>query len=228
MPTHYDVLAVAPDDAHDDIRRAYHRAARRWHPDRFVDSPPSEARQAENRMRQVNEAWSVLGDSAKRKAYDLDLRVGGDGRGPQTTSLADDDGVIRIDPRLLDPDFLAQRRHAHSDEISNRSALVLRAAPFVLIVGMLAAIFVFTAYARDGGGDIAPTTTVAGPSLGSGIEANDCVSVLTGPSLLERPCGQGADGMVIGARLADGVCPIGTIREVFLTNGAIACLGPAF
>jgi phosphatidylserine decarboxylase len=36
-----------------------------------------------------------------------------------------------------------------------------------------------------------------------------------------------ADGKVIGARLPDGVCPIGTIREVELTNGAIACLGPA-
>lgn len=227
MPTHYDVLSVTPSDAHDDIRRAYHRAARQWHPDRFVDKPPSEARLAENRMRQVNEAWSVLGDSAKRRAYDLDLRVGGDGTTPRTTSLADDDGVIRIDPRLLDPAFLAERRHAQADEISNRSALILRAAPFVLIVGLLGAIFVFTAYARDGA-DVAPTTTVAGPSLGTGIEANDCVSVLTGPSLLKRPCGQGADGMVIGARLAEGECPIGTIREVFLTNGAIACLGSAF
>jgi hypothetical protein len=51
------------------------------------------------------------------------------------------------------------------------------------------------------------------------------VSVLTGPSLLKRPCGPTADGRVIGARLPDGVCALATVREVELSNGAIACLG---
>ncbi len=64
-----------------------------------------------------------------------------------------------------------------------------------------------------------------GPALGSGIEANDCVDVIGGPSLLEVPCTATADGRVIGAHLGDGSCPLGTIRELELSNGVRACLG---
>lgn len=224
--SHYEVLEVPRTADHDDIRRAYYRAARRWHPDRLVGLPVSEADQAEGRIRAVNQAWEVLGDVERRSAYDRQLRDGTAGtvREARPARAADvDDGVIRIDPRLLDPTFLAARRDAQLNEISNRSSAILRMAPLVALVGLLVAIFIFTAYARNNSGSAA-TTTVPGPSLGNGIEANVCVSVLTGPSLLARPCDPTADGRVIGARLPDGVCPLGTIREVELTNGAIACL----
>lgn len=227
LPTHYEVLEVARSAEHIDIRRAYHRAARRWHPDRFAERSAADVEQAEGRMRLVNQAWEVLGDAGRRMVYDRELRGGltGDTTARRTTTgpVADDDGVIRIDPRLLDPAFLAARRDAHLNEISNRSSAILRMAPLVALLGLLAAIFVFTAYARNNSGSVAGTT-LPGPSLGAGIEANDCVSVLTGPALLARPCDATADGRVIGARLPDGVCPLGTIREVELTNGAIACL----
>ncbi len=224
--THYDVLGVAPSADHAEVRRAYHKAARRWHPDRFVGKPTAEAERAESTMRRLNEAWEILGDHQRRKSYDIELRRGTGATGRPARPMGrqiDDDGIIRIDPRLLDPSYLASRRHAQVDEISNRSSAIVRLAPVVGVLGLLIAIFVFTAYARDGG-QVAVTTTVPGPSLGTGIEANDCVSVLGGPSLLERPCGPTADGRVIGARLPDGVCPLGTIREVVLANGAIACL----
>ena len=71
--------------------------------------------------------------------------------------------------------------------ISNRSSAILRVAPMLALLGLLLAIFVFTAYARNGDATAA-TTTLPGPSLGAGIKANDCVTVLTGPSLLSRPC----------------------------------------
>ena len=224
MANHYEVLEVAPTAEHADVRRAYHRAARRWHPDRFVGEPTAEAIRAEGQMRLVNQAWEVLGDANRRRAYDRELRGGqGHGATSRPTVTADDEGVIRVDPRLLDPSFLAARREAQLDEISNRSSAVLRMAPVVAVVGLLIGIFIFTAYARSATGGSA-TTTVPGPSLGTGIQANDCVSVLTGPALLERPCGPTADGRVIGARLPDGECPVGTVNEVELSNGAIACL----
>ncbi|MCP4223723.1 MAG: J domain-containing protein [Actinomycetia bacterium] len=227
VATHYEVLDIARTANHADIRQAYHRAARRWHPDGFVDQSRREAGRAEAEMRRINQAWEVLSDEARRRTYDLELRrgVGGGGVGANGSGrTVSDDGVIQIDPRLLDPSLLAARRLAQGKRISNRSSLVLRAVPVLAVLGLLGAIFVFTAYARDNP-DVATTTTSPAPNLGSGIVANDCVTVLTGPALLERPCDAGADGRVIGARLEDGVCPLATIREVLLMNGVVACLG---
>jgi len=231
-PTHYQVLDVAPTADQAAIRRAYHRAARRWHPDRRGELTPEEAGRAEGEIRRVNQAWEVLGRPERRQEYDRQLREGGVREAaPRPAGMRSDDGVIRIDPRLLDPEFLAARRHAQFDDISHTHSIVLRAAPLVLVFGLLAAIFVFTAYARgDGSVGDGPLDTVAGPELGAGVEANDCVSVMTGPALLPRPCDPGAEWRVIGARI-DGVegmpCPLGTTRDVLLPNGVHACLAPA-
>ncbi|MFV0260272.1 MAG: J domain-containing protein [Acidimicrobiales bacterium] len=225
ISTHYDVLGVATSADHDEIRRAYHQAARRWHPDQRSSMTVEEASRADAEMRRVNEAWQVLRRADSRREYDRRLADGGSASRANGIRV-DDQGVSRIDPRLLDPSFLAARRHAQLDEISNRSSIILRSVPIVALLALLVAIFVGTAYARSGG-DVASTTTMAGPSLGAGIVANDCVSVLSGPSLIERPCGPGADGRVIGAHLPGGVCPTGTTREVELSNETVACLGPA-
>ncbi len=223
--THYDILGVDPRAEHDQIRRAYLSAARRWHPDRHSGESAEESDKAERAMRRVNQAWSVLGDKVSREAYDRQL-VPQETRYPGSTGAAGvrtDDGVTRIDPRLLDPAFLAARRESQFDEISSRSSLILRAAPVLAVLGLLVAIFVFTAYARNSV-DRTTASTVPGPNLGAGIVANDCVVVTSGPALLEVPCTANADGRVFGARLPDGVCPLGTDREVTLSNGSIVCL----
>ena len=222
--THYAVLGVTSTADHAEVRRAYYNAARRWHPDQFAGSSTAESARAEVEMRRVNEAWEVLGVAERRKAYDRQLQGLSTTRRSSSNGYTNDDGVIRIDPRLLDPEVLHARRHAQADEISNRSSAILRVAPVLGLLGLLAAIFIFTAYARSGRGS-ATTTTFPGPGLGAGIEAGTCVSVIGGPSLLARPCDANADGRVIGARQPDGDCPLGTNREVELTNGAIACLG---
>jgi hypothetical protein len=223
--THYEILGVTRQADHEQVRRAYLTAARRWHPDRHSGKPTAEAEQAERAMRRVNQAWSVLGDKASREAYDRQLVPHGGYPGATGASrgIRTDDGVTRVDPRLLDPDFLAARRDAQIHEISARTSVVLRAVPVLAVLGLLLGIFVFTAYARTPA-DTTTATTVPGPNLGAGIAANDCVVVMSGPSLLEVPCTANADGRVFGARLPDGVCPIGTDREVELTNGAIVCL----
>ncbi len=174
-------------------------------------------------MRRVNQAWSVLGDKANREAYDRQLSPR-PGEPPDSASqgIRTDDGVTRIDPRLLDPTYLAARRDAQLNEISNRSSFILRAVPLVTVLGFLVAIFVFTAYARDGG-EGTTDISVPGPNLGAGIVANDCVVVIGGPALLEVPCSPTAE-RVFGARLPDGVCPLGTDRDVQLSNGSIVCL----
>ncbi len=75
--THYEVLGVAPDVSEDELRRAYLRLARRYHPDRHVDADPAAAADADARMRRINEAWEVLGSPSTRAGYDRSLRAPG-------------------------------------------------------------------------------------------------------------------------------------------------------
>jgi len=61
---YYETLGVKRDATKDDIKRAYRKLARKYHPD--VSSEPD----AEARFKEVNEANEVLGDPEKRAAYD--------------------------------------------------------------------------------------------------------------------------------------------------------------
>ena len=61
---YYQALGVARDAAADEIKKAYRRLARKYHPD------VSKEKDAEARMKAVNEAYAVLSDPEKRAAYD--------------------------------------------------------------------------------------------------------------------------------------------------------------
>jgi DnaJ-class molecular chaperone len=61
---YYKILEVPRDASQDDIRKAYRKLARKYHPD--VSKEPD----AEARMRDLNEANDVLRDAEKRAAYD--------------------------------------------------------------------------------------------------------------------------------------------------------------
>ena len=73
---YYAILGVSPFATPRDIKRAYHKLARRYHPDsREVDTPTT-------LFHQIQEAYSVLSDPAGRSAYDHerdDLEAGGGG-----------------------------------------------------------------------------------------------------------------------------------------------------
>ena len=74
---HYEVLGVEPTVSAAELRSAYLRLARRYHPD-FQHGQQKSARSAadsELRMRQINAAWQVVGSSKDRAAYDQRLRV---------------------------------------------------------------------------------------------------------------------------------------------------------
>ncbi len=77
---YYRVLRVDPSASMVEIRRSYLQLARASHPDFHTES--DEARvTAEERMREINEAWAVLGDVDERSAYDRG-RLGSRSRPP--------------------------------------------------------------------------------------------------------------------------------------------------
>ncbi len=61
---YYQTLGVARDAKPEDIKKAFRKLARKYHPD--VSKDPD----AEARMKEVNEAYAVLSDPEKRAAYD--------------------------------------------------------------------------------------------------------------------------------------------------------------
>jgi curved DNA-binding protein len=61
---YYQILGVPRDAEKSDIKKAYRKLARRYHPD--VNSEAD----AEDKFKEVNEAYEVLKDSDKRQAYD--------------------------------------------------------------------------------------------------------------------------------------------------------------
>ncbi len=72
MKDYYAVLGVSRHADQEEIKKAYRRLARRYHPD--VNRGDKEAAE---RFKEINEAYEVLGDPAKRRRYDLYGEGGG-------------------------------------------------------------------------------------------------------------------------------------------------------
>ena len=72
---YYEVLGVKRQDSEEEIRRAFRKKAMEYHPDRNKEPD------AEEKFKEINEAYQVLSDSSKRAQYDRFGHAGVNGGG---------------------------------------------------------------------------------------------------------------------------------------------------
>jgi molecular chaperone DnaJ len=71
-PDYYKILGVGKNASDEEIKKAYRKLARQYHPDRNAGD-----KQAEERFKEISQAHDVLSDADKRKAYDRGGMLGG-------------------------------------------------------------------------------------------------------------------------------------------------------
>jgi molecular chaperone DnaJ len=84
--SYYDILGVQKGASDSEIKKAYYKMARKYHP----DVNPGNA-EADAKFKEINEAYEVLSDSEKRKLYDTYVKAGVNGQqGHQSASGFED------------------------------------------------------------------------------------------------------------------------------------------
>ena len=125
---YYDVLGVGKGASEKDVRQAYRRLARQYHPD---VNPGDKA--AEERFKEINEAYEVLSDSESRKKYDrfgdrwkhadqIEEGRQRNGRGPFVWDLGGGNAP-NMGPSMFD-DLFGGRGFGHTATSSRRRAFV--------------------------------------------------------------------------------------------------------
>ena len=67
---YYNTLGVKRDSSAEEIKKVYRKLAMKYHPDRNGGNPESE-----KRIKEINEAYQILGDEEKRRRYDLQYQL---------------------------------------------------------------------------------------------------------------------------------------------------------
>jgi hypothetical protein len=62
---YYEILGVEPTASQEEIKKAYRKKAKEYHPDKSINDVNSD-----DRFKEVTEAYEILGDSEKRQQYD--------------------------------------------------------------------------------------------------------------------------------------------------------------
>ena len=124
MKNFYDILGVAPDATQEEIKAAYRKLARQYHPD------INKSADAEEIFKTINQAYSVLGDRDKRRRYDLGLDI------PVFEAAADRlysfQGVSRFYHKVTEDEALYL---LDAGELTTDTLLMCGSDPYRIIVG---------------------------------------------------------------------------------------------
>lgn len=74
---YYEILGVNKNASLDEVKQVYRKLALRWHPDGM---PAEKKKEAEEKFKEISEAYAVLSDANKRATYDQFGHAGIDGR----------------------------------------------------------------------------------------------------------------------------------------------------
>jgi len=69
-PKYYKLLEVRPGCSDAELKKSYRKLALRWHPDKQVGKSDAEKDQAEEKFKEISQAYDTLSDPEKRKIYD--------------------------------------------------------------------------------------------------------------------------------------------------------------
>jgi len=67
---YYDILGVDKNASDKDIKKAYHKLSIQYHPDKQVGKSDAEKKAAEEKFKEISEAYGVLSDEGKKRNYD--------------------------------------------------------------------------------------------------------------------------------------------------------------
>lgn len=67
---YYSILGVDKNASDEDIKKAFRKLSLKWHPDKHVNDSEAEKKAAEEKFKDIAEAYGVLSDKEKREKYD--------------------------------------------------------------------------------------------------------------------------------------------------------------
>jgi molecular chaperone DnaJ len=74
----YEILGITEEEKNlgekefnDVLKKNYRELSKKWHPDRYATKSEAERTEAEERFKEISEAYNTLSDSEKRRQYDL-------------------------------------------------------------------------------------------------------------------------------------------------------------
>ena len=224
------------------VKRAYLDQALRFHPDRQHDSSESAQARAAFRMREVNEAWSVLRNPATRARYDDDLRATSPATavsppGPSSaprptagraaTATATD---ARLGDILRGPEVADLDRDDAAAPPRRRSSPWRTWAPLIIGGLVLVTVLIFTAYAQD-------DTPSVGVRTVEEFAVGTCVVVGFGPAgatptpgeqareqVVAVPCDQVGSQQIVDRVPFPKPCPTGSRPQLLEQTKESLCL----
>lgn len=72
----YKILNVSRDAGDSEIKKAYRKGAMEWHPDKWQSNEDADKEKAEEKFKEIGEAFAVLSDPQKRRRYDMGVLDG--------------------------------------------------------------------------------------------------------------------------------------------------------
>lgn len=205
------MLGVAPGASQDELRAAYRRKAFELHPDRARGTSGSDpATRPEDRMAELNAAWQLVGDPARRREFDR-RAAGQPSTGPPVPPA----------PRVA-----WTPPHTNGATAPSVAAVLAGILPWVALVVVLGAIFVFTAYAGGPGDDEPDDPASPGATVVVRDVRGSCIREADGFTLVVNCAAAPHDGRIVAQGSLDATCPAGTTGVPVPQEDFLACIDP--